>query len=70
MKTRKTRKIWCTSFCNYGHDLSTGRPIRHECYIIPPRLLRAERELDNFTDVMEVWRPWYANKGRTIRGRA
>jgi hypothetical protein len=37
--------VYCTSFCNQGHSLKTGRPIGHECYIIPPRLLRMESDL-------------------------
>lgn len=62
------RPIYCTSFCNFGHYLNTGRPIDHECYIIPPRLLRAERDLP-FEEAIEVWRPWYARKGPTVVGR-
>jgi len=41
---KKNRPIYCTSFCNFGHYLDTGRPIGHECYIIPPRFLQMERE--------------------------
>lgn len=36
--------IYCTSFCNKGHRLKTGRPVDHECYILPPAALKAERE--------------------------
>ena len=60
--------VYRTSFCNFGHNLKTGRPVGHECYIIPPELLRAERELP-FEQAIEVWRPWYANKGRSVVGR-
>ena len=35
-----------TSFCNFSHWLKTGRPIGHECRIIPPAALRAERAGD------------------------
>jgi hypothetical protein len=38
--------IYCTSFCNHGHRLSDGKPINHECYIINPKALEAEREGD------------------------
>ena len=37
-----SRQIYCTTFCNFGHYVDTGRPIGHECRIIPPRLLRKE----------------------------
>jgi hypothetical protein len=35
--------IFCTSFCNKGHRVSDGKPIGHECYILPPEALEAER---------------------------
>lgn len=38
------RQVYCTSFCNYGHYVDTGRPIGHECFIIPPAFLLLERE--------------------------
>lgn len=36
--------VYCTSYCNRGHDLATGKPIGHECHILPPAALQAERE--------------------------
>ena len=33
-----------TSFCNFPHSLKTGRPIGHECYILPVKGLWAERD--------------------------
>lgn len=38
--------IYCTSYCNQGHDLDTGKPVGHECRVIPPRALQLEREGD------------------------
>lgn len=35
--------IYQTSYCNRGHNLKTGRPIQHECRIIPPSALKLER---------------------------
>lgn len=37
-----TRKIYCTTFCNFGHDLASGRPVAHECYILDAKKLQAE----------------------------
>jgi hypothetical protein len=34
---------YVTSFCNHPHDLATGRPIGHECYVLPHRALQYER---------------------------
>jgi hypothetical protein len=38
---RKT-EIYCSTYCNKGHRLSDGRPVRHECHILPPAALAAE----------------------------
>jgi hypothetical protein len=35
-------KTYCTSFCNHGHNVKTGRPVGHECYILDPKKLQAE----------------------------
>lgn len=36
-------RIYCTSYCNKGHDLDTGKPINHECRKLPTAALEAER---------------------------
>jgi hypothetical protein len=64
-----TRPFYVTTFCNFAHYLDTGRPIGHECYIIPPRLLEMERTATTYEAIWEAWRPWYANKGPLVRGR-
>ena len=38
--------VYCTTYCNFGHRMSDGKPIEHECAILPPEALRAEREGD------------------------
>ncbi len=35
---------YCTSYCNGYHRLSDGKPVGHQCYILPPEALRLERE--------------------------
>lgn len=40
------RQIYCSSYCNFGHYLDTGRPIDHECIVIPPEALALERDGD------------------------
>ena len=61
-------QIYATSFCNQGHYLKTGRPVDHECYILPPAMLEAERA----GNTLEADRILHAalSKGRTtVRGR-
>ena len=62
------KHFYVTTFCNFAHSTVSGRPIGHECYIIPPKLLVAERDL-GFDEAMVLWRPWYSAKGITVRGR-
>lgn len=38
--------FYVTTFCNFAHWLKTGRPIGHECHILPPAMLRAEYDGD------------------------
>jgi hypothetical protein len=39
-------KIYMSTYCNKGHRLVDGKPVDHECVIIPPKALQAEREGD------------------------
>ena len=39
-------QVYCSTYCNQGHDLKTGRPVNHECRVIPPKALQAERDGD------------------------
>ena len=39
-------KAYVTTYCNFAHKLDTGKPIGHECRIIPPTALDAERQGD------------------------
>lgn len=47
--------IYCTTYCNFGHRMSNGRPVGHECRIIPPAALRAERN-DDFALAQKILR--------------
>ena len=38
--------VYCTSFCNRGHRLSDGKPVSHECAILPVQALTLERDGD------------------------
>jgi hypothetical protein len=60
------KKIFCTSFCNMGHDIQTGKPIGHECYIIPPRLLRLERDQEDMG--INEWVKWSSGSRTIHRG--
>lgn len=36
--------VYCSTYCNFGHSMTTGKPLKHECRHIPPAALRLERE--------------------------
>jgi hypothetical protein len=55
--------VFTTSFCNKGHLLCDGRPIDHECYVIPPYLLRLE--MWDAHNTAEEWSKW-CNGRRTL----
>ena len=38
----RSPEVYCTTYCNFGHDVETGEPVDHECYPIPPEALEAE----------------------------
>ena len=61
-------KIYCTSFCNFGHNIKTGRPIGHECYIILPGLLKAEIENEDGMWPVELRDKW-AKTRQMVKGR-
>lgn len=39
-------KVYATTYCNHGHALENGKPVNHECYVLPPGALEAERAGD------------------------
>jgi hypothetical protein len=59
-------RIYHTSFCNFGHDLDTGRPVKHECYILPPEALEAERNGDYDKSLAILQKK---GTGRIVRGK-
>jgi hypothetical protein len=58
-------KIYVTTFCNFGHRLSDGKPVDHECYILSPAALRAEREGD-YERAIELQQLAWKKSGRRI----
>jgi len=45
-KRAEFNRVYCTTFCNQGHRLGDGKPVGHECYVLPPLALMAERDGD------------------------
>lgn len=58
------RDVFCTSYCNHGHDLRTGKPVGHECYVLSPNALRVERngDVDAAIELLQVFFDRYGYK--------
>lgn len=37
---------YATTYCNFAHRVHDGKPVNHECAILPPAALRAEMNGD------------------------
>ena len=62
---RNPPTFYVTSFCNQAHRLVDGKPIRHECRIIPPAALEAERagDTDKAIELMKAKPAKYMRRG-------
>ena len=45
----RAKGTFLTSYCNQYHHLSTGKPYKHECRVIPTSALKAEKRGDKIT---------------------
>lgn len=54
-----------TSFCNHPHRMVDGKPIAHECYVLPTAMLVAERrgETESAFEIFQKWKNRRAHKG-------
>ena len=42
---------YVSTYCNFAHRVKDGKPIAHECRIIPPAALKAEMDGDCATAI-------------------
>lgn len=56
---------YCTTYCNHGHRLSDGKPVDHECHVLPPKALQAERDGDyeQAINLIQEAKPLKAHRG-------
>ena len=67
----KESEHYITTFCNFAHEVRTGRPIGHTCYLLPPTALAAEKagDFDKANDILHTTTLQATNARRTHRGR-
>ncbi len=49
---------YTTSFCNQEHRLRDGKPVGHECFVLPAEALHAERadETERANTILSNWK--------------
>lgn len=57
--------FYVTTFCNKAHRLEDGKPIDHECYVLPTAALHAEKEgkLGEAVELLGRWKRRHVHKG-------
>lgn len=62
-------KYYVTTFCNFVHRLADGKPVDHECYVLPTAALVAEMEGDypKALDILSTWKKRRPHKGLRSR---
>ena len=57
--------LYFSSFCNQPHRMSDGKPVGHECYVLPTEALCAERDGDvpRAQRVLANWKNRRVRKG-------
>ena len=66
-------EFYVTTYCNHPHRKNDGKPIGHECYIIPPDALQAaiDGDLPKAIALMEAAKKTYnIFHGKTLRPHA
>jgi len=63
--------IFCTSFCNQGHRLSDGKPVDHECYVLPTEALHAERagKFERAQEILALWKDRRPHRGVKVASK-
>lgn len=58
-------RTYVTTYCNHTHSVKTGKPIGHECYILPPQAIELEMagKYAEAIEVLNAARPLRVTKG-------
>ena len=49
--------LYCSTFCNNAHRLYDGKPVNHQCFVLPTEMLYAEQRGD-FARAQLVMTKW------------
>jgi hypothetical protein len=58
-------EVYCTTYCNHGHRVKDGKPVAHECYVLPPDALHLEicGDIDAAIAGLQQGKPFKTHKG-------
>lgn len=56
---------YVTTYCNHGHRMSDGKPIDHECYVLPPEALNREwaGDVAKAIELLQAAKPLKTHRG-------
>lgn len=56
---------YCSTYCNQDHRVSDGKPVEHECRIIPPLALKAEMcgDYERAVEILSTTQARYMRRG-------
>ena len=57
--------LYAPTFCNQPHRMRDGKPVEHECYVLPTEALVAERagDIGRALDILDKWRNRRVHRG-------
>lgn len=50
-------RTYVTTYCNHAHNVTTGKPISHECYSLPPKAIELEMA-GKYAEANQVLTQW------------
>lgn len=61
---------YVTTYCNHPHRLSDGKPINHECYVLPTAALHAEKDgrIATAVELLTAWKKRRVHAGVKSKG--
>ena len=62
------QRIYVTTYCNHAHDVRDGKPIAHECHVLPVAALEAEMRGD-VAQAIEILAATPSSERRVHKGK-
>jgi hypothetical protein len=65
MGKKPSTETWCSRFCGKKHRVRDGKPVGHECFVLPAEAVFAESRGDDrrAASIMALWKDRRPHKG-------